>query len=607
MDSNILSKARRVMTNTTIQEKETYSVLKRYFGYSSFRQGQAEIIDQLLSGQDVLAIMPTGAGKSLCYQIPALVMGGITLVISPLVSLMKDQVNALTAQGIRGAYLNRSLTDNQFDKALSNMSKGMYKIIYVAPERLTSQRFMNAVQQIDISMVAVDEAHCVSQWGQDFRPGYLNIAQFIAALPRRPVVGAFTATATLKVKQDIIHLLRLSDPYEVTTGFDRPNLFFSVFRAYDKQQRLKSLVAANKDKSGIIYCSTRKKVEEVCEYLCEEGFSATRYHAGLLDEERKNNQEDFVYDRKQIMVATNAFGMGIDKSDVRFVIHFNMPKNLESYYQEAGRAGRDGEYAECTLLWDDDDIRICRYFISHMERNEELTDEQYEMFKQQEYERLDRMIAYCKTRGCLRSFMLRYFGDNSKAKCRMCSNCLSMQHQPTSSTRIPAQEKTKPRFKEPVSDFAISPISKSDTALYNALLVVRLAIAKMRGVPAYVIFSEAALREMCEQLPVTDKEFLQISGATQTKLDRYGEKFMRVIREHVSKESEKENKKEKAYTVEEIRASGLTGAYEKWTGEEVKQLIQEYTGGMDIESIAKIHGRTTGAIRSRLKKEQIIE
>ena len=595
------------MTNTTIQEKETYSVLKRYFGYSSFRQGQEEIIDKLLSGQDVLAIMPTGAGKSLCYQVPALVMDGITLVISPLVSLMKDQVNTLTAQGIRGAYLNHSLTDKQFDKALSNMSEGMYKIIYVAPERLTSQRFMNAVQQIDVSMVAVDEAHCVSQWGQNFRPGYLNIAQFIAALPRRPVVGAFTATATLKVKQDIIHLLRLSDPYEVTTGFDRPNLFFSVFRSYDKQQRLKSLVAANKNKSGIIYCSTRKKVDEVCEYLCEEGFSATRYHAGLLDEERKNNQEDFVYDRKQIMVATNAFGMGIDKSDVRFVIHFNMPKNLESYYQEAGRAGRDGEYAECTLLWDDDDIRICQYFISHMERNEELTDEQYEMFKHQEYDRLNRMIAYCKTRGCLRSFMLRYFGDNSKIKCRMCSNCFSMQHQPTSPTRIPAQEKTKPRFKEPVSDLVISPISKSDTALYNALLVVRLAIAKRRGVPAYVIFSEAALREMCEQLPVTDKEFLQISAATQTKLDRYGEKFMRVIREHVSKESEKENKKEKAYNVDKIRASGLTGAYEKWTGEEVKQLIQEYTSGMDIESIAKIHGRTTGAIRSRLKKEQIIE
>ena len=595
------------MTNTTIQEKETYSVLKRYFGYSSFRQGQEEIIDKLLSGQDVLAIMPTGAGKSLCYQVPALVMDGITLVISPLVSLMKDQVNTLTAQGIRGAYLNRSLTDKQFDKALSNMSEGMYKIIYVAPERLTSQRFMNAVQQIDVSMVAVDEAHCVSQWGQDFRPGYLNISRFIAALHKRPVIGAFTATATSKVKKDIMHLLCLNDPYEVTTGFDRPNLFFSVFRAYDKQQRLKSLVAANKDKSGIIYCSTRKKVEEVCEYLCEEGFSATRYHAGLLDEERKNNQEDFVYDRKQIMVATNAFGMGIDKSDVRFVIHFNMPKNLESYYQEAGRAGRDGEYAECTLLWDDDDIRICRYFISHMERNEELTDEQYEMFKQHEYERLDRMIAYCKTRGCLRSFMLRYFGDNSKTKCRMCSNCFSMQHQPISPTRIPAKEKTKPRFKEPVSDLVISPISKSDTALYNALLVVRLAIAKRRGVPAYVIFSEAALREMCEQLPVTDNEFLQISGATQTKLDRYGEKFMRVIREHVSKESEKENKKEKAYTVDEIRASGLTGAYEKWTGEEVKQLIQEYTGGMDIESIAKIHGRTTGAIRSRLKKEQIIE
>lgn len=593
------------MANSKVQEKETYSVLKRYFGYSSFRQGQEEIIDKLLSGQDILAIMPTGAGKSLCYQVPALVMDGITLVISPLVSLMKDQVNALTAQGIRGAYLNRSLTDKQFDKALLNMSKGMYKIIYVAPERLTSQRFMNAVKQIDITMVAVDEAHCVSQWGQDFRPGYLNIAQFITALPKRPVVGAFTATATSKVKQDIIHLLRLNNPYEVTTGFDRPNLFFSVFRAYDKQKRLKSLVTANKNKSGIIYCSTRKKVEEVCDYLCKQGFSATRYHAGLRDEERRRNQDDFVYDRKRIMVATNAFGMGIDKSDVRFVIHHNMPKNLESYYQEAGRAGRDGEYAECTLLWDDDDIRICRYFISHMERNEELTDEQFKVFKQKEYERLDRMIAYCKTHGCLRSFMLRYFGDNSKSECSKCSNCLSRQYHAASSSRIQAKPETKSHFQKPSSALEIAPISKSDNALYNALLVVRLMIAKKRGVPAYVIFSETSLREMCEKLPVTGKEFLQISGVTQTKLDRYGEKFMRVIRDHIAQKTKR--RKEKAYSVDEIRASGLTGAYEKWTDEEVMQLIREYTSGMDIKSIAEIHGRTTGAIRSRLKKEQMIE
>ncbi len=594
------------MASPTTQGKEKYSILQRYFGYSSFKQGQEDIIDKLLSGQDVLAIMPTGAGKSLCYQVPALVMDGITLVISPLVSLMKDQVNALTAQGIRGAYLNRSLTDKQFDKALSNMSKGMYKIIYVAPERLTSQRFMNAVEQINISMVAVDEAHCVSQWGQDFRPGYLNIAQFISSLPKRPVVGAFTATATSKVKQDIIHLLRLNDPYSVTTGFDRPNLFFSVFRAYDKQQRLKSLIIANKNKSGIVYCSTRKKVEEVCEFLCEQGFSATRYHAGLSDAERRKNQEDFVYDRKHIMVATNAFGMGIDKSDVRFVIHHNMPKNLESYYQEAGRAGRDGEYAECTLLWDDDDFRVCRYFISHMERNEELTDEQFEAFKQKEYERLDRMIAYCKTHGCLRSFMLRYFGDNRKTKCEMCSNCLSIQYQTTPSTRIQAKAETKSRVKEPVSTLEIAPIPKSDNALYNALLVVRLSIAKRRGVPAYVIFSEAALREMCEKLPVTDKAFLQISGVTQTKLDRYGEKFMRVIREHIAKKSEKKSKK-KTYSFDIIRSSGLTGAYEKWTDEEVMQLIREYNSGKDIKSIAEIHGRTTGAIRSRLKKEQIIQ
>lgn len=592
------------MTILTTNKKEPQSVLKQYFGYSSFRQGQEEIISKLLSGQDILAVMPTGAGKSLCYQVPALAMDGITLVISPLVSLMKDQVNALTAQGIKSAYLNSSLTDTQFMKALANMAIGVYKIVYVAPERLTSQRFLNAVNQIDVTMVAIDEAHCVSQWGQDFRPGYLNIARFIAALPKRPVVGAFTATATAKVKQDIVQLLRLYNPYEVATGFDRPNLFFSVFHTDDKQQRLNALVAANKDKSGIIYCSTRKKVEEVCDFLCEQGISATRYHAGLNDEERRQNQEDFVYDRKQIMVATNAFGMGIDKSDVRFVIHFNMPKNIESYYQEAGRAGRDGDYSECTLLWDDDDIRICRYFISHMGRNEELTDEQYEAFKQQEYKRLDCMIAYCKTKGCLRSFMLRYFGDNSHTTCRMCANCLAKLHQSSSSAHVPAAKDNKKKGNKPGSALDVAPVSRSKTALYNALLVVRLTIAKKRGVPAYVIFSEAALREMCEKLPTTDQEFLQISSATQTKLDLYGKKFMRVIREHIA--NKQKNKKEKTYSVDEIRASGLTGAYEKWTDEEVMQLLQEYNKGMSIKTIAEIHGRSKGAIRSRLKKEGII-
>ena len=405
--------------------KDKFEVLERYFGYRSFRRGQEDVVDSLLSGRDALAIMPTGAGKSLCYQVPALMLDGVTLVVSPLISLMKDQVNALTAQGVRAAYLNSSLSDVQFDKALRNMANGIYKIVYVAPERLKSSRFIRAAKSIRIPLIAVDEAHCVSQWGQDFRPSYLNIAEFIAELPERPTIGAFTATATAEVKQDIVRILGLRDPIEVTTGFDRPNLFFSVLRPSSKPQTLEKLVRERSGKTGIIYCSTRKRVEEVCSSLCAKGYSATRYHAGLSDEERRKNQDDFVYDRKQIMVATNAFGMGIDKSDVRYVIHYNMPKNLESYYQEAGRAGRDGEDSDCILMFGQQDIETARYFIENTEPNPELTEEQNDAFKKKEEERLSFMIAYCKTKGCLRAYMLRYFGDTADDRCEKCSNCLT--------------------------------------------------------------------------------------------------------------------------------------------------------------------------------------
>ena len=358
-----------------------FEVLERFFGFRSFRRGQEDVVDSLLSGRDSLAIMPTGAGKSLCYQVPALMLDGVTLVVSPLISLMKDQVNSLTAQGVRAAYLNSSLNDAQFEKALANMANGMYKIVYVAPERLKSSRFIRAAKCIRIPLIAVDESHCVSQWGQDFRPSYLNIAEFIAELSERPTIGAFTATATAEVKQDIVRILGLCDPLEVTTGFDRPNLFFSVLRPSSKPQTLEKLVKDRSGKTGIIYCSTRKRVEEVCSSLCAKGFSATRYHAGLSDEERRKNQDDFVYDRKRIMVATNAFGMGIDKSDVRYVIHYNMPKNLESYYQEAGRAGRDGEDSDCILMFGQQDIETARFFIDNMEPNPELSDEQNNAFK----------------------------------------------------------------------------------------------------------------------------------------------------------------------------------------------------------------------------------
>ncbi|MGN0314689.1 MAG: RecQ family ATP-dependent DNA helicase, partial [Fusicatenibacter sp.] len=339
-----------------------YEILKQYFGYDTFREGQELLVDALLEGRDVLGIMPTGAGKSLCYQIPALLMSGITLVVSPLISLMKDQVSTLNQAGIHAAFLNSSLTAGQYRTALSYARQGRYKIIYVAPERLLTEEFLTAAMEMDISMVSVDEAHCISQWGQDFRPSYLRICDFVEKLPKRPVIGAFTATATKEVQEDIEVLLNLVNPVVLVTGFDRKNLRFVVQQPRDKFAATLSYVEEHSGDCGIIYCLTRKTVEEVCEKLLQRGYSATRYHAGLSDQERKDNQDDFLYDRRQIMVATNAFGMGIDKSNVRYVIHYNMPKNIESYYQEAGRAGRDGLPSECILLYSGQDVVTNQFF-----------------------------------------------------------------------------------------------------------------------------------------------------------------------------------------------------------------------------------------------------
>lgn len=351
---------------------DKYEILKKYFGYDTFREGQELLIDSILSGRDVLGIMPTGAGKSLCYQVPALLMDGITLVISPLISLMKDQVGSLNQAGVHAAFLNSSLTVNQYYKALDLARQGRYPIIYVAPERLVTEEFLDFALHAKIAMVAVDEAHCVSQWGQDFRPSYLKIVEFIKKLPRRPVVSAFTATATKEVRDDIMDILLLEDPEVLTTGFDRPNLYFGVQSPKNKYAVLKNYLEMHPDDCGIVYCLTRKGVEEVCEKLRGDGFSVTRYHAGLGDAERKRNQDDFIYDKYQIIVATNAFGMGIDKSNVRFVVHYNMPKNMESYYQEAGRAGRDGEPAECILLYGGQDVVTNQLFIDNSQENQEL-------------------------------------------------------------------------------------------------------------------------------------------------------------------------------------------------------------------------------------------
>ena len=402
---------------------EKLEALQKYFGHSSFRPGQEALIDAILSGRDVLGIMPTGGGKSLCYQVPALLLPGVTVVVSPLISLMIDQVMALKAAGIPAAYINSTLTESQIRLAYRRMYDGAYKIIYVAPERLAGPGFLAAMQVLQPSLVAVDEAHCISQWGQDFRPSYLKIVEFLQALPRRPVVAAFTATATEEVREDIVRILELRDPMRTVTGFDRENLYFEVLRPRSKDSMLRTLVERRQGKSGIVYCATRAKVEQVCDSLNHWGFSATRYHAGLSDEERRSNQDEFQYDRKPIMVATNAFGMGIDKSNVSYVIHYNMPKSVEAYYQEAGRAGRDGEPADCILLFSEADVHLARYLIENGGENEALSEQDRARLHKRELGRLQDMIDYCKTTGCLRGYLLDYFGQSHAPECGHCGNC----------------------------------------------------------------------------------------------------------------------------------------------------------------------------------------
>lgn len=399
-------------------------VLKKYFGYDSFREGQEEIIQSILSGRDVLAVMPTGAGKSICYQVPALLLPGITIVISPLISLMQDQVKSLNDAGIHAAFINSSLTETQISKALDLAANGVYKIIYVAPERLMSERFLRFALNGMISMVTVDEAHCISQWGQDFRPSYLKIVEFIEQLEQRPVVSAFTATATKEVKTDIECILKLARPKVLVTGFDRENLYYRVEHLSGKQkdQFVINYIEKHPGESGIVYCATRKNVDTLYEELFKRGVPVTSYHAGIDNHMRKKNQDDFIYDRVSVVVATNAFGMGIDKSNVRYVIHYNMPQSMENYYQEAGRAGRDGENSQCILLFSVQDVVIDRFLLDH-KIFEDMDEEDIELIKQRDAYRLQIMESYCKTTSCLRNYILEYFGERTDTPCDNCGNC----------------------------------------------------------------------------------------------------------------------------------------------------------------------------------------
>ncbi len=501
--------------------------LKQYFGYDSLRTGQEELINGILSGHDVLGIMPTGAGKSLCYQLPALMLNGITLVISPLISLMSDQVKALNQAGVHAAYINSSLTENQIRMALSYASQGRYKIIYVAPERLNTPRFLDFACNADISMLTVDEAHCISQWGQDFRPSYLEIAGFLTRLPRRPIVSAFTATATERVKNDIVASLGLNNPVTMVTGFDRPNLFFRVVTRKGGSQKDNSIinyVKKHEDESGIIYCATKKNVDKLYTLLNEQGISAGRYHAGLSNDERKQNQEDFTYDRIRVMVATNAFGMGIDKSNVRYVLHYNMPQSLEYYYQEAGRAGRDGEEAECVLFFSKQDIMINKFLLQNKASAGDVASDMQKTANDQR--KLQQMINYCETDKCLREFILSYFGDTTPCICNKCSNCVVVENE-EEETYVETGKKRKKAAQ-------LAGLNELGVALFEKLRSVRTELAAEKSVPPYIICSDKTLKDMCAKLPRDKEQLADVYGMGEQKIQNYGEAFVTAVNSFVA-------------------------------------------------------------------------
>jgi ATP-dependent DNA helicase RecQ len=647
----------------TILFENALPLLESHFGYNAFRKGQEQAIRSVLTGENTICVMPTGGGKSICYQIPALILPGTTIVISPLISLMKDQVDALIQVGIPATFINSSLTFNEANERIRAAKQGKYKLLYIAPERLESYEFLEDLNVMDIPLVAVDEAHCISQWGHDFRPSYRHIQQMIHNLPKRPNVLALTATATPRVRADICQLLNIDENNTIITGFERENLSFSVIKGQDRVKYLQAYLKKNEKEAGIIYAATRKNVDQLYERLRKENINVARYHAGMGDADRAREQERFLEDKASVMVATSAFGMGIDKSNIRYVLHFQMPKNMESYYQEAGRAGRDGLESECILLYSPQDVQVQRFLIDQSSDRGRIT---------QELEKLQQMVDYCHTESCLQEFILKYFGETETDTCGRCGNCLdsrtsidvTKEAQMVMSCvirmgqrfgkNLTAQVLTGSKNKKvtemgfnrlttygimkdqgakEVSDFIeflisqeliaieqgqfptiyvsskgkdillghepvyrreavkVKEVSKNDP-LFEELREVRKSIAETEKVPPFVIFSDAALKDMCARLPKTNEEFLQVSGVGEHKLQKYGLEFIQAIRSYLDAHPDYQSEIQAEPTVPKKSAKAV--------GDSHLETLGLHQNGLSINEIAEKRELAISTVESHL-------